>query len=86
MGSFENERGMRRLTIVEVGHSPQDTATCVQRPGFADSPRRVPSREQNDLGVDEPPGGYGIVQRLSQGECASGHLDWCRHKQVIDSG
>ena len=51
--------------IVEVGQSPQDMAAGVQRPGFADGSRNVPVREQDDLRVGKPPGGYGIVQSLS---------------------
>ena len=41
-------------------------AVSIQCLGLVDSPRAIPSREQDNLGVNERSGGDGIVQGLFQ--------------------
>ena len=72
-------RKVEGLTIVEVRNGPQDVTAGIQRLGFANGPGGVPSGEQDYLRVDKSPGGYGVVQRLSQGE-------WVRGNRSVDFG
>ena len=58
-------RGSGR-TIVKVGDCFENMAVCVERLLPVDSTGRVPVRIQDDLGVDEIPGGYSLVQSLAK--------------------
>ena len=54
------------LTIFEVGDCLQDVAVDVERLWTTDSTGGVPARVQDDLGVDEVPGRYSLVQGLAE--------------------
>ena len=55
-----------RLTIVKVRDCFENVAGCVKRLWPACSTGRVPVGIQDDLGVDEIPGGYPLVQSFAK--------------------
>ena len=64
-------------TIFKVRDCFENVAVCVERLWPADSTGRVPVRIQDDLCVDEIPGGYSLVQGLAKssgGRHVSGRL------------
>jgi len=60
------------LTMVEIRDGFQNMAVGIQCLRSTDPARRVPAREQDDLGVYERPRADAVVQCLAEGKCG-GH-------------
>ena len=54
------------LTIVKVRDCFENVTVCVERLWSADPTGMIPVGIQDDLGVDETPGGYSLVQGLAK--------------------
>ena len=74
------------LTVVEVGHCSQDVAVGVQGLWLADSTRGVFVRIQDDLGVDEIPGGDPIVQGLAKSGSGRHASERSTNKVIVGPG
>lgn len=74
------------LTVVEVGHCLQDVAVGVKRLWSADSTRGVFVRVQDDLAVDEIPGGDPIVQGLAKSGSGRHASERSTDKAIVRTG
>ena len=54
------------LTVIEVRECFQNVAVCVERPWLTYSTGGVSARVQDNLRVDEIPGGYSFAQSLAE--------------------
>ena len=69
------------LTIIEIRDSLQNVAVSVENFWLRDSTRGIPARVQDDLGVDEAPGGDSLIQSLT--ESSSSRHSRRRERRVV---
>ena len=58
----ETRKNTQSLTSLKVGHGGERATIGEQGFRGPDATRLVPARENIEFGVDEPPGGYGVIQ------------------------
>ena len=72
--SSKNIRYSKVLTIFEVRDRLQNVAVCVERSRSTDAIGGIPARIQDNLGVNEIPGGNSLVQSLAESRSRAEHM------------